>query len=69
MLSEILNSLAFVSGRTEQEYISIYPGSCESVKESQGKTAEAYFLPEQMRENSQNHGEDQGLHERLAELL
>ena len=38
------------------------------MEESQGYTAEAYF-PEQMREHSQNHGEDQGLHERLAELL
>lgn len=38
------------------------------MEESQGEAAQTHF-PEQMRKYCQNHGEDKGLHERMAELL
>ena len=38
------------------------------MEESQGETAQAHF-PEQVRKYRPNHGEDKGLHERMAELL
>ena len=38
------------------------------MEESQGETAQDHF-PEQVRKYRPNHGENKGLHERMAELL